>query len=173
MPRKSDLVAVITTEKGAIRLHLHADKTPLTVANFVNLVSRGFYNNLKFHRVIEDFMIQGGCPKGNGTGGPGYTFRDEFVTELRHDKPGTLSMANAGPNTNGSQFFITHVPTPWLDDHHTVFGGVAGSDDMAIVNAIARNDRIDTVTIEGDPSEILAYHKADVDSWNAKLDKRR
>jgi peptidyl-prolyl cis-trans isomerase B (cyclophilin B) len=171
MSKKTKLTAAITTGKGTINLTLFADKTPLTAANFVNLVNRGFYNNLKFHRVIEDFMIQGGCPKGNGTGGPGYKFRDEFVSELRHDKPGRLSMANAGPGTNGSQFFITHVPTPWLDDHHTVFGEVVGKEDMDVVNSIRQNDRIDTITISGDTAELLAANKKDVDVWNAKLDK--
>ena len=172
MAKASELIAVMKTDKGTIRLKLFADKTPRTAANFVNLVQHGFYNNLKFHRVIEEFMVQGGCPKGNGTGGPGYKFRDEFVKELRHDKPGILSMANSGPNTNGSQFFITHVPTPWLDDHHTVFGEVVGEEDMAVVNSIRGNDRIDSVTIEGDASALLAAQKEDVDSWNAKLDKK-
>lgn len=171
MQKKSDLFAVIVTERGTIRLRLFADKTPLTVANFVNLVQRGFYNNLTFHRVIADFMIQGGCPKGNGTGGPGYKFKDEFVPELRHDKPGILSMANAGPGTNGSQFFITHLPTPWLDDHHTVFGEVAGPEDMDVVNSIRGRDRIDTITIEGDASDLLASQKSSIDARNAKLDK--
>jgi peptidyl-prolyl cis-trans isomerase B (cyclophilin B) len=171
MSKDGELTALITTEKGTIRLTLFADKTPLTVANFVNLANHGFYNNLKYHRVIEDFMIQGGCPKGNGTGGPGYKFRDEFVKDLRHDKPGIMSMANSGPGTNGSQFFITHTPTPWLDDHHTVFGEVAGPKDMDVVNSITQGDRIDTVEIEGDASEVLDEMKDDVDKWNKKLDK--
>lgn len=171
MAKNKDLYASIATSRGTIRLKLFADKTPLTVANFVNLAQRGFYNNLTFHRVIADFMIQGGCPKGNGTGGPGYKFRDEFVDELRHDKPGMLSMANSGPNTNGSQFFITHTPTQWLDDHHTVFGEVAGKEDMDVVNSIRGKDRIDTITIEGDASDLLASQKSAIDSWNAKLDK--
>ena len=167
--KTAELTAVVKTDKGTINLKLFADKTPLTVANFVNLVQHGFYNNLRFHRVIEDFMIQGGCPKGNGTGGPGYKFKDEFVKELRHDKPGTLSMANAGPGTNGSQFFITHTPTPWLDDHHTVFGEVAGKADMDVVNSIVQGDRIDTIEIEGDASDLLASQKDDVEKWNKKL----
>jgi peptidyl-prolyl cis-trans isomerase B (cyclophilin B) len=171
MSKDGELTALITTEKGTIRLTLFAGKTPLTVANFVNLANHGFYNNLKFHRVIEDFMIQGGCPKGNGTGGPGYKFRDEFVKDLRHDKPGIMSMANSGPGTNGSQFFITHTPTPWLDDHHTVFGEVAGPKDMDVVNSITQGDRIDTIEIEGDASEVLDEMKDDVDKWNKKLDK--
>jgi peptidyl-prolyl cis-trans isomerase B (cyclophilin B) len=164
-----DLTASIKTEKGTINLTLFSEKTPLTVANFVNLANRGFYNNLKFHRVIADFMIQGGCPKGNGTGGPGYKFRDEFVKELRHSKPGILSMANSGPNTNGSQFFITHVPTPWLDGHHTVFGEVAGQEDMAVVNSIAQGDRIDTIEINGNADGLLKEQREEVEKWNKKL----
>ena len=107
--------ATIKTTRGDINLDLFQDKAELTVANFVNLSRKGFYNNLTFHRVIEDFMIQGGCPIGTGTGDPGYKFKDEFHQDLKHDQPGMLSMANSGPNTNGSQFFITHVATPWLD----------------------------------------------------------
>jgi peptidyl-prolyl cis-trans isomerase B (cyclophilin B) len=164
-----DLTASIKTEKGTINLNLFAEKAPLTVANFVNLAKRGFYNNLKFHRVIADFMIQGGCPKGNGTGGPGYKFRDEFVKDLRHSKPGILSMANSGPNTNGSQFFITHAPTPWLDNHHTVFGEVAGEQDMAVVNSIAQGDRIDTIEIKGNTEGLLKEQREDVEKWNKKL----
>jgi peptidyl-prolyl cis-trans isomerase B (cyclophilin B) len=167
----ANLTACVATEKGTIRLKLFADKTPLTAANFVNLANHGFYNNLKFHRVIEDFMVQGGCPKGNGTGGPGYKFHDEFVSDLRHDKPGVLSMANSGPGTNGSQFFITHLPTPWLDDHHTVFGEVIAKEDMDIVNSIVQGDRIDTITIEGDATALLANMRHEVEGWNKKLEK--
>ncbi len=163
------LVAVMETDKGTIRLDLYPDKTPMTVANFVNLAQRGYYDGLKFHRVIADFMIQGGCPMGTGTGGPGYKFGDEFVPELRHDAPGKFSMANAGPGTNGSQFFITHVPTPWLDDAHTIFGAVQGDADQDVVNAIAQGDSIKSVTIEGDASELLAS-VAEVAEWNAVLD---
>jgi peptidyl-prolyl cis-trans isomerase B (cyclophilin B) len=171
MSNNSELTASIVTEKGTINLKLFADKTPVTVANFVNLAEHGFYNNLKFHRVIAEFMIQGGCPKGNGTGGPGYTFHDEFVKELRHDKPGTLSMANSGPNTNGSQFFITHLPTPWLDDHHTVFGEVVSREDMDIVNSIKQGDRIDSIEIMGNTSDLLKSMKDELKKWNKKLDK--
>jgi len=117
-------VATIVTNRGTIRLKLHFDKTPLTCANFEKLAKKGYYDGLTFHRVIPGFMIQGGCPRGTGTGGPGYTFADEFHRDLRHDGPGVLSMANSGPNTNGSQFFITHVATPHLDGKHTVFGRV-------------------------------------------------
>ena len=109
------LKAIMQTSKGTININLFADQTPVTVANFVNLAARGYYDGLNFHRVISNFMIQGGCPDGNGMGGPGYDFEDEFSKDLRHDKPGILSMANAGPGTNGSQFFITHVPTPHLE----------------------------------------------------------
>jgi peptidyl-prolyl cis-trans isomerase B (cyclophilin B) len=139
-------VATFKTNKGEIRVELFADKTPKTVANFEKLASAGFYDGLKFHRVIEDFMIQGGCPKGTGTGGPGYTFEDEFHPTLKHDGPGVLSMANAGPNTNGSQFFITHVATPWLDGKHSVFGKVLG-DGQKVVNQIKQGDKIEKLTI--------------------------
>ena len=117
------LIATFDTDRGPIRVELFADKAPLTVANFVNLAKRGFYDNLNFHRVIPDFMIQGGCPEGSGRGGPGYRFEDETNNGVKHDR-GVLSMANAGPNTNGSQFFITHIKTDWLDGKHTVFGKV-------------------------------------------------
>ena len=139
------LSAEIVTEKGTISVDLFSEQTPITVANFVNLASRGFYDNLNFHRVIQDFMIQGGCPSGNGMGGPGYRFADEFLPELRHDSPGKLSMANAGPGTNGSQFFITHVPTPHLDDAHTIFGAVKSEEDQKIVDQIEQGDQIQTI----------------------------
>ena len=126
--------AKIDTNKGIINLDLFYNEAPITVSNFVNLSKRGYYNNLTFHRVIDDFMIQGGCPQGTGTGGPGYQFEDEFHPSLTHNKPGILSMANAGPGTNGSQFFITHKETPWLDNKHSVFGHVIEGQD--VVNAI-------------------------------------
>ena len=157
------------TNKGTIRLNLYPQETPMTVANFVNLAQRGFYDGLSFHRVIDDFMIQGGCPQGTGTGGPGYRFADEFVDSLRHDAPGKFSMANAGPGTNGSQFFITHVPTPWLDDAHTIFGAVEGDDDQAVVNAIGQGDHIVSVTIEGETDSLLASVEQ-VAEWNAVLE---
>lgn len=165
------LVASIDTSKGTIKIDLFADETPMTVANFVNLAQRGFYNGLNFHRVIPNFMIQGGCPLGSGTGGPGYRFGDEFVPSLRHDAPGKLSMANAGPGTNGSQFFITHVPTPHLDNAHTVFGAVQGADDQAVVDSIDMGDSINSITIEGDASGLLAS-VPQVAEWNKVLDAR-
>ena len=138
-------VATFDTNKGTIRIQLHDDKVPKTVANFEKLCGDGFYDGLKFHRVIDDFMVQGGCPQGTGTGGPGYNFEDEFHPDLKHDGPGVLSMANSGPNTNGSQFFITHVATAWLDGKHSVFGKVIEGQD--VVNAIRQGDKMEKVTI--------------------------
>ncbi len=165
----ADLKAVFETDKGTINVTLFADKTPMTVANFVNLVQRGYYDGLVFHRVIDDFMVQGGCPQGTGTGGPGYQFGDECCAELKHDVPGVLSMANAGPGTNGSQFFITHVATPWLDGKHTVFGKVESQADQDVVNAIAGRDGITKVTIEGDTAALLAEKADQVAEWNKTL----
>jgi cyclophilin family peptidyl-prolyl cis-trans isomerase len=129
---KKRYTANLHTDKGDIRLQLFVDKTPRTVNNFVFLARQGFYDHTIFHRVIANFMVQGGDPTGTGSGGPGYRFADEFHPQLRHDKPGVLSMANAGPNTNGSQFFITHVPTPWLDNKHSVFGQVIEGMDVLL-----------------------------------------
>lgn len=142
-------VATIETNKGKIRVVLYADRVPKTVANFEQLATKGFYDGLKFHRVIADFMVQTGCPQGTGTGGPGYKFGDEFHPSLKHDGPGVLSMANAGPNTNGSQFFITHVATPWLDNKHSVFGRVL--EGQNVVNAIAAGDKMLKVTVADEP----------------------
>ncbi|MFL2527109.1 MAG: peptidylprolyl isomerase [Candidatus Azotimanducaceae bacterium] len=163
------LSAEIVTGKGTILVDLFSEQTPVTVANFVNLASRGFYDNLNFHRVIQDFMIQGGCPSGSGMGGPGYRFADEFLPELRHDSPGKLSMANAGPGTNGSQFFITHVPTPHLDDAHTIFGAVKSQEDQEIVNQIEQGDEIQNIKIIGDYEELLSS-VGSVSEWNEILD---
>ncbi len=138
-------VANFDTERGTIRIQLHDDKTPKTVENFVKLTTDGFYDGLTFHRVIPDFMVQGGCPQGTGTGGPGYKFEDEFHPDLKHDQPGVLSMANSGPNSNGSQFFITHVETPWLDNKHSVFGHVIEGQD--VVDSIKQGDKINKITI--------------------------
>ncbi len=168
----TSLKATIHTTKGDIRLNLFPDKTPLTVLNFVNLAKKGFYDGLTFHRVIPDFMIQGGCPLGTGTGGPGYRFSDEFSPDLRHGKPGILSMANAGRNTNGSQFFITHVPTPWLDNKHAIFGEVIDEKDQTVVNSIVQGDKIKSITIEGDYSKLAEQNKDTLDKWNEVLDKR-
>ena len=165
----TDLQAAIKTNKGTINLTLFADRVPFTVANFVNLAQRGYYDGLKFHRVIENFMVQGGCPLGTGTGGPGYKFEDEFDSTLKHDRPGVLSMANSGPNTNGSQFFITHVPTEWLDGKHSVLGVVTSEDDQAVVNSIAGGDEISTVSINGDTTDLMAKTQSKVDEWNKIL----
>ena len=144
-------IATIETNKGMIKLKLHADKVPKTVKNFEDLAKKGFYNGLKFHRVIDNFMVQTGCPKGTGTGDAGYKFADEFHRDLKHSGPGILSMANAGPNTNGSQFFITHVATPWLDGKHSVFGKVTEGQD--VVNAIKQGDVMKTVTVTDVPDQ--------------------
>ncbi len=167
----SEIKATIVTNKGDIHLILFTDEAPYTTANFINLAQRGYYDSLKFHRVINDFMIQGGCPLGTGSGGPGYQFEDEFHPDLVHNKPGILSMANAGPCTNGSQFFITHVPTPWLDGKHTVFGEVVSAEDQAVVNSIAQNDQIQSIKIDGNTDALLEQTKAKVDEWNARLDR--
>lgn len=176
------LYAIINTEKGDITLNLEFEKTPMTVMNFVGLAEgvlnredegTPFYDGLNFHRVIDNFMIQGGCPLGTGTGGPGYKFPDEFDSSLRHSGPGVLSMANAGPGTNGSQFFITHVETPWLDDKHTVFGKVV--EGLDVVNSIAQGDKINKVTIErvGDAAEGFIVSREKFEELIQNADKVR
>ncbi|MFN3236065.1 MAG: peptidylprolyl isomerase [Pseudomonadales bacterium] len=167
-----NITGQIETSKGTINVNFTADETPVTVANFVNLAQRGYYNGLNFHRVIASFMIQGGCPLGSGTGGPGYRFEDEFVPSLRHDAPGKLSMANAGPGTNGSQFFITHVPTPHLDDAHSIFGAVAGAEDQAVVDAIEQGDKIVSITISGDVDALLESQAERVAEWNEAISEQ-
>ena len=169
----ADLTAEIKTNKGTIEVALTPDKTPITVANFVNLAQKGFYNGVTFHRVIPDFMIQGGDPTGTGAGGPGYRFEDEFDPSLRHTGPGVLSMANAGPGTNGSQFFITHVATPWLDGKHSVFGRVTKGQD--VVDAIKQGDKIESVTIKGDTTALFNEPavKAKLVAWNEVLSKKQ
>jgi peptidyl-prolyl cis-trans isomerase B (cyclophilin B) len=161
--------AHIGTNKGKIKIKLFDNEAPLTVANFINLSKRGYYNNLSFHRVIDNFMIQGGCPLGTGTGGPGYDFEDEFNPSLKHDKAGVLSMANAGSGTNGSQFFITHLETPWLDNNHTVFGEVYDQDDLDIVNQIVQGDKMISVEIVGDFSASQEIESR-LQDWNKILD---
>ena len=162
------LSAIITTNKGPITINLYPEQTPKTCANFVNLAQKGYYNGLSFHRVIGDFMIQGGCPLGTGTGGPGYRFEDEFRADLKHDRPGILSMANAGPGTNGSQFFITHVPCSHLDGNHTVFGHVTSGQD--VVDSIEGGDSISGIEVH-DPTEALFEAQSGrIDEWNQKLD---
>ena len=160
------LFALFETDRGPIKIELYPDKAPLTVANFVNLARRGFYDGLNFHRVIPDFMIQGGCPEGSGRGGPGYRFEDETGNGVAHER-GVLSMANAGPNTNGSQFFITHVATPWLDGKHTVFGKVV--EGLEAVDKVQQGDHIRSVRIEGDADAALAAKADRVAEWNRVL----
>ena len=182
---KDGLYAQFNTDKGTIVCTLEYEKTPLTVANFVGLtegakelgggggIGTRYYDGLTFHRVIDDFMIQGGCPLGTGTGGPGYTFPDEIDPELVHDRPGILSMANAGPGTNGSQFFITHVPTPWLDGKHTVFGHVISGQD--VVNAIKQGDKIQSIEIirVGKAAEAFEADQAAFDHLLSTLEERQ
>jgi len=160
--------ANIHTNRGIINLELYPDKAPLTVASFANLSNRGYYDNLTFHRVIDNFMIQGGCPLGTGTGNPGYEFKDEFDPSLKHDKAGILSMANSGPCTNGSQFFITHLPTPWLDNKHTVFGCVADEESRNIVNLIEQSDTILKIEIDGDLPDNKEVSET-IETWNDLL----
>ncbi len=160
----------IKTNKGDIHLTLFAEKAPVTVANFVNLAQRGFYNGLTFHRVIPNFMVQGGCPQGSGTGGPGYRFEDECCGEHQHDSPGVLSMANAGPGSNGSQFFITHTETPWLDGKHTVFGKVDSAEDQQIVDSIVVGDTISSIELNTAALASLDAKADRVAEWNASLD---
>ena len=176
------LFAIISTSKGEIKIELEFEKTPGTVGNFVGLslgvinnsikpLGEAYYNGLKFHRVINDFMIQAGCPLGTGTGDPGYKFDDEFHNDLKHDRPGIISMANAGPSTNGSQFFITHVETPWLDNKHTVFGNVING--MDIVNSISQNDEIISIKINavGDKAKAFDAAKAFEEFNKSKADR--
>jgi len=165
-----DIRIIVKTDKGDIEGVLYPSKAPVTVANFLNLAKRGYYDGLKFHRVIPDFMIQGGDPTGTGSGGPGYRFEDECSPDLKHDKPGIFSMANAGSGTNGSQFFVTHVATPWLDGKHTVFGSVTKGQD--IVNAVAAGDKIKSIEILDPTDDLFAAQSKRLEEWNAVLDKR-
>lgn len=160
----------IETSKGEINVSLFSDQAPTTVANFVNLSLRKYYDGLSFHRVIDNFMIQGGCPLGTGSGSPGYNFEDEFSADLRHDTAGKLSMANAGPGTNGSQFFITHVPTPHLNNAHTIFGAVVSSADQQVVDSIEQGDKILSIGIAGDYQALLEQNGDRITDWNQEID---
>ena len=178
---KDGVFAIMETSKGSIVLELFYKKTPLTVTNFVGLAEgtldaakgKHFYDGLKFHRVIADFMIQGGDPEGTGRGGPGYRFADECRDDLKFDKPGYLAMANAGPGTNGSQFFITHVPTDWLNGKHTIFGQVVNSESQDVVNKIQQNDKIERIKIirQGADAEVFSATQADFDRLSVEVKK--
>lgn len=159
----------IITAKGDVNINLLPDKSPVTVANFVNLAKKGYYDGLKFHRVIDNFMAQGGDPTGTGAGGPGYRFEDEVNNGLNFSKAGKLAMANAGPGTNGSQFFITTVPTEWLNGNHTIFGEVVSDADLAVVKKLSNGDVMTKVVVEGDIDAFLKTQKNRVDSWNKTL----
>jgi len=159
----------IITAKGDVNINLLPDKSPVTVANFVNLAKKGYYDGLKFHRVIDNFMAQGGDPTGTGMGGPGYRFEDEVNNGLNFSKAGKLAMANAGPGTNGSQFFITTVPTEWLNGNHTIFGEVVSDADLAVVKKLSNGDVMTKVVVEGDVDAFLKTQKTRVDSWNKTL----
>jgi peptidyl-prolyl cis-trans isomerase B (cyclophilin B) len=164
-----DIRIILKTSRGAIEGKIFASKVPITAANFLNLAKRGFYNGLTFHRVIPDFMIQGGDPTGTGSGGPGYRFPDEIHKSLKHTKPGMFSMANAGPNTNGSQFFITHVPTTWLDGKHAVFGEVTTGQD--VVNAVKAGDKIESIEILDSTDALFEGEKDLIAAWEKALKK--
>ena len=159
----------IMTEKGDININLLPEKSSVTVANFVNLAKKGYYDGLKFHRVIDNFMAQGGDPTGTGAGGPGYQFEDEVDNGLNFSKSGKLAMANAGPGTNGSQFFITTVPTEWLNGHHTIFGEIVSDNDLKVVKKLTNGDIMKKVVVEGDVDSFLKTQKNRVDSWNKTL----
>ncbi|MFV1995573.1 MAG: peptidylprolyl isomerase [Verrucomicrobiales bacterium] len=165
-----DIAIVIKTSRGDIEGTIFASKVPLTAANFLNLAKRGYYDGIVFHRVIPNFMIQGGDPTGTGRGGPGYKFEDEFVDDLEHSKAGIFSMANAGPGTNGSQFFITHGPTPHLNGKHTVFGEVTKGQD--IVDTVQKGDVIKGIEIKGSTDALFKAQADQIAEWNAVLEKK-
>lgn len=167
--REYKMKVKIMTEKGDININLLPEKSPVTVANFVNLAKKGYYDGLKFHRVIDNFMAQGGDPAGTGAGGPGYQFEDEVNNGLNFSMAGKLAMANAGPGTNGSQFFITTVPTEWLNGNHTIFGEVVSDDDLKVVKKLSNGDVMKKVVVEGDVDAFLKTQKNRVDSWNKTL----
>ena len=164
-----DIRIVLHTNKGDIEGTLFASKVPMTVANYLNLAKQGLYDNVVFHRVIPDFMIQGGDPTGTGMGDRGYKFPDEFDPSLKHSKPGIFSMANAGPGTNGCQFFITHVPTPHLDGKHSVFGEVTKGQD--VVNKIEKGDKITKIDILDPTDDLFKAQATNIEKWNASLKK--
>lgn len=166
-----DINITIETTKGNIEATLFASKAPRTCANFLNLAKRGYYDGITFHRVIPDFMIQGGDPTATGRGGPGYKFADEIHPDLKHTKPGIFSMANSGPNTNGSQFFITHKETKWLDGKHAVFGEVTKGQD--VVDAIAQGDKIKSITIKDSTDALFESQKSLLSTWNKVLDAKK
>jgi peptidyl-prolyl cis-trans isomerase B (cyclophilin B) len=165
----SDIRITLHTDKGDIDATIFASKVPVTSANFLNLAKRGYYDGITFHRVIANFMIQGGDPTGTGSGGPGYKFADEIDRTLKHSKAGIFSMANAGPNTNGSQFFITHGPTPHLDGKHAVFGEVTQGQD--VVNKIAKGDKIKSITFHDDATTLFESQKDQLEHWNSILSR--
>ena len=167
--REYKMKVKIMTEKGDININWLPEKSPVTVANCVNLAKKGYYDGLKFHRVINNFMAQGGDPTGTGAGGPGYQFEDEVDNGLNFSKSGKLAMANAGPGTNGSQFFITTVPTEWLNGNHTIFGEVVSDDDLKVVKKLSNGDVMKKVVVEGDVDAFLKTQKNRVDSWNKIL----
>ena len=168
--KKMKMNVKIKTNKGEINLRLFPENSPVTVASFVNLIKHGYYNGLKFHRVIEDFMAQGGDPTGTGMGGPGYRFEDEVKNGLDVSVPGKLAMANAGPGTNGSQFFITTVPTEWLTGKHTIFGEVVSDKDLEVVKSLSNGDIMETVTVSGSGiDEFLSKYKDRISEWNKTL----
>ena len=167
----SDINIVIKTSKGSIESVIYASKTPLNAANFLNLAKRGYYNGITFHRVIPDFMVQCGDPTGTGRGGPGYKFEDEIAPGLKHDHAGVFSMANAGPGTNGSQFFITHLPTPHLDGKHAIFGKVTKGQD--VVNAIKQGDKIESIEIKDSTDVLFEKMKDRLTEWNKVLDANK
>ena len=183
MSEITDIRITIHTDKGDIDVTLFASKTPLTCANFLNLARHGYYDGVAFHRVIENFMVQGGDPTGTGRGGPGYRFADEFHPELRHDRPGIFSMANAGPGTNGSQFFITTVPTPFLDDRHSVFGVVTGGLDVVEslvgktdtgesgckADPAGKGDSITSIDIHDSTDALFEARKDDIEKWDVEI----
>jgi len=165
----NDIKIILHTNKGDIEATIFASKVPMTAANYLNLAKKGYYNGITFHRVIPNFMIQGGDPTASGMGGPGYKFTDEFVPSLKHDKPGIFSMANSGPGTNGSQFFITHVPTPHLDGKHSVFGEVTKGQD--VVNKIEKGDKITKIDVLDSTDDLFKAQASNIEKWNGSMKK--